>query len=757
MSTQGAQITGAHVYSCTRCSHSRVLIRSPPPKFSARTRLEDAALHNLAALRHACIEANIAVSVRPLYALSPLVPVIPMHTPRPISAPVTADAKHHPHAAGTNIAVIPSLSSNQSTATTAPAPPPAPPPPPPPPDPAAQQQRWRQLADAQLRHNTILRRIDAALERWRPTIRAGGLTGPCIRPASPPAASASAEPAFVPDAYQRCAIAAAEAGESFFLTGSAGTGKSYVLKHIIRALRARGREVAVTASTGCAAVAINGNTVHSATGVGLGLESMEEFRRRARTSRRMRELLTTIDVLVIDEVSMIDSYLFDKIELVTTTARAVQRLDKQSSRWSRKKRRLMKAQADKPFGGVQVIVCGDFFQLPPVAASDWALQHSKEKYFAFEAAAWKNTIKRTIVLRVVHRQSDVNFVGLLNEARYGVVSQSSQHVLEACLINPYADHLEITPSGDPLVFTKLFSYRKQVDKENYSRLHKITGYPGVKYVARDRIDDDQLGNLTRGAVQALLNNVQGLHITELKERSRVLCVKNIDKDNGIVNGSAGYVVGFQLPIEANQISFDAWEKMSPKQKQDAYETLAKKQGMTKQSLRDKDMQEKLKRTPRDTENGFFRMDGEHPDVIPVVRFDNGTEMAMLPQRWDVYNVKGDIMAWRSQIPLTLGWALSIHKSQGMSLPMVQTDLSRAFDFGQVYVAISRATSVQGLRLTSFDRNRVMAHEKVLKFYAKAEEEEARVVKQEEEGDSQVDVDVEAFKSGRQRQRGGGAG
>lgn len=514
---------------------------------------------------------------------------------------------------------------------------------------------------------------------------------------------------FDPD--QQAAIDAALKGESFFLTGSAGTGKSFVLKRIIHKLRELQMNVVVTASTGCAAVAIQGCTVHSASGIGLGMDSISRLRRVALNPRIMRKL-TDPDVLVIDEVSMLDSIVFDKIEAMYATARGAVA---KSRNFSKRSYNRMLSE-DEPFGGLQVIACGDFFQLPPVAASDPKLQHLKQKFFAFESEAWERTIQRTIVLRHVHRQADRKFVGLLNELRYGVVSLKTMRVLSACRMA--GAEAEIDADGQFVHYTKLFAYRAQVDSENTKRLECLKGMR-VAFGSKKQIKRDKLGLLPIATVESLLKSTAAEERLVLKVGARVLCVKNVDQACGIVNGSAGIVIGFTIPKqelvsrrlemrEANPEEFDNRK----------HAKMVTSDGLMEGEVVDLDnqhMRRVISTSPKGID-GAVEMDCEYGETMPVVQFDNGITRTMFVESWSVAGFNGDIVAERKQIPLVLGWALTIHKAQGMTLDRVETDVGRAFDYGQVYVAMSRSRSMQGLRLTTFNVNKVMTHEKVKRFY-----------------------------------------
>eukprot|EP00178_Gracilaria_changii_P002129 TRINITY_DN1316_c0_g1_i1.p1 TRINITY_DN1316_c0_g1~~TRINITY_DN1316_c0_g1_i1.p1 ORF type:complete len:724 (-),score=107.58 TRINITY_DN1316_c0_g1_i1:7771-9942(-) len=525
------------------------------------------------------------------------------------------------------------------------------------------------------------------------------------------------------DRYQTAALEAAKKGDSFFLTGSAGVGKSFVLRQIISELRESGKKVAVTASTGCAAVAIRGCTVHSFLSLGLGLDPEEHLKRRARKDRRLRRRLSGLDVLVIDEVSMIDSFLFDKIELMCAYGMESSRTCDVPPR-SATNNDENNVETLPVFGGLQVIVCGDFFQLPPVSCSEYRLQLVKEKFFAFEAKAWKRGINKAYCLHQVHRQNDKVFVGILNELRRGIVSNATKNVLHACCVRRDAIPVEVNENGAEIYYTKLYPYRNQVDRENITQLNAIPE-PAVRYIADDWVSKT-LGVLNQRTVQTMLDGVSALKSFTIKKSCRVLCIKNIDPDNGIVNGSGGIVTGFSLTGFARLEQLEKFKYMTEN-------GLAEGKGILMQDglfpeeqvelgkeKTDDIVLRLLKELPRD-ESGTVIMSAEKAQLIPVVKFDNGTWQSVPHVKWSVYGLRGEVVGTRTQIPLTLGWALSIHKAQGMTLQNVETDVGNSFDYGQVYVALSRATSLQGLRLVSFNPFKVMTHHKVTAFHETVED------------------------------------
>ncbi|KAI0561160.1 DNA helicase [Gracilaria domingensis] len=558
------------------------------------------------------------------------------------------------------------------------------------------------------------------------------------------------------DCYQTAALQAAKRGDSFFLTGSAGVGKSFVLRRIISELRANSKKVAVTASTGCAAVAIQGCTVHSFLSLGLGMDPEGTLRKRALRDRELRKRLDGLDVLVIDEVSMIDSFLFDKIEIMCAYGKAPkQRRRQRRSVLNEPSSAENETEHPKPplFGGLQVIVCGDFYQLPPVSCSDYRHQFLKEKFFAFESTAWKRRITKTFCLHEVHRQSDKVFIGMLNELRRGVVSTATKNVLDACCVRRSATPVELDGNGAEIHYTKLYPFRRQVDHENLTQLNEIP-VQAVRYLAKDMVSSD-LGPLNKRIVRTLLDGVSGLKMFTVKMSCRVLCVKNIDPDMGIVNGSAGIVTGFRLSDtcrleQLEKFKYMTTEDLAEKRDEMMKDGLLPEEQVQFDESKENDIVSKLlMELPRD-ENNVVIMSGDKPQLIPVVKFDNGTSQSVPEEKWTVYGLDGKVAGTRIQIPLTLGWALSIHKAQGMTLLNVETDVGGSFDYGQVYVALSRATSLQGLRILSFNPFKVRTHHKVRAFHDSVENEQrevkeeavARVKKEEQNSDEFLVSDSE---------------
>jgi ATP-dependent DNA helicase PIF1 len=403
---------------------------------------------------------------------------------------------------------------------------------------------------------------------------------------------------------QEEALKILKSGHNVFLTGAAGSGKTYLLNMYIQYLKAKGSTVGITASTGIAATHMEGMTIHSWAGIGLLRtatdKQIQDILDKKRIARRLRKTQT----LIIDEVSMLDAERIDLIEKVARFARGV---------W-------------KPFGGLQVVFCGDFFQLPPVAKANEPLPG-----FAYKSAAWQNMDLRVCYLHEQYRQGDQDLLKILNAIRDSAVDETVVNRLRQCRNNVLSpDH--------PGRFVRLYSHNPDVDQENEHELAGLSGKAnrytmetsGIPAIA----DSLKMGCL---APEKLL----------LKKGASVMFVKN-NFDQGYVNGTLGTVSGFN-------------------------------------------------------EKG-----------IPLIALRNKQEILAEPVTWSVEE-NGKTLAQIKQIPLRLAWAITVHKSQGMTLDAAQVDLSRCFESGMGYVALSRVRSLDGLRLTAFNDMALRVSQEVLAF------------------------------------------
>ncbi|KAJ5946786.1 ATP-dependent DNA helicase PIF1 [Penicillium verhagenii] len=457
--------------------------------------------------------------------------------------------------------------------------------------------------------------------------------------------------------------AVVERGKSIFFTGSAGTGKSVLMREIIKQLRLKYKRepdrVAVTASTGLAACNIEGVTLHSFAGIGLGKEAVPELVKKIKKNQKARNRWLRTKVLVVDEVSMVDGDLFDKLEEIARRIR----------------------NNGRPFGGIQLVVTGDFFQLPPVP------ERGQDAKFSFAAATWNTTIQHTILLTHVFRQRDPEFAAMLNELRLGNISPATESAFRK-LARPLGFH-------DELDATELFPTRQEVDNANSARMARLSG----DMQTFNAVDSGTIQNEAQR--EKMLSNCMAPITIRLKKGAQVMLIKNLE-DN-LVNGSIGRVVAFmdEANFDYYKTNEDEFHPDKDSNLDDADESAAR-------------ARKKLK--PLNNKEG--------PAVItrkwPLVCFTlpDGTERHLLcqPEAWKIELPNGEVQAQRLQVPLILAWALSIHKAQGQTLQRVKVDLGRVFEKGQAYVALSRATSQEGLQVTRFEPRKVMVHPKVTEFY-----------------------------------------
>lgn len=542
----------------------------------------------------------------------------------------------------------------------------------------------------------------------------------------------------------------AKKGKSIFFTGSAGTGKSILLKSIIKALKEiQGLgAVAVTASTGLAACNIGGITLHSFAGIGLGKGDLDSLVKTVKKNRKVVNRWKETQVLIIDEISMVDGVLFHNLDQI---ARKIRR------------------RYNSPFGGIQVIICGDFYQLPPVSKEEVQLDGTaikKDAIFAFESQAWDDALDHSIVLKEVFRQKgDQEFIDMLNEMRHGIVSPETEAEFRR-LSRPLD-----CPEG--IVPTELYATRDEVERANNQKLQRIQGE--IKhYIARDG------GSLPPHIRSKWLLNFMVPRELVLKENAQVMCVKNID--DTLVNGSLGKIIRFvdrdtymceKVYNESPHLDFEQFEKQVKKEqksrppeaysdsvfdflvrkyfhesKQNQGEKATKKnKENTEENAEEKTVKNEDVKNEHDSQNladpfedgnSFVSIENENIDrklkfikelqetskaeKYPLVRFlcpDGVTtrDHLMEPERWEIVDEKTqEVLVFRVQFPLMLAWALSIHKSQGQTLQKVRVVLTRTFENGQAYVALSRAVSRNGLQVLNFRGDRVRAHPTVESFY-----------------------------------------
>ncbi|KAJ5411509.1 uncharacterized protein N7487_005868 [Penicillium crustosum] len=468
---------------------------------------------------------------------------------------------------------------------------------------------------------------------------------------------------FLSDEQRAVLDAVVDRGKSMFFTGSAGTGKSVLMREIIAKLRNKYRKepdrIAVTASTGLAACNIGGVTLHSFAGIGLGKEPVPELVKKIKKNQKARNRWLRTKVLVVDEVSMVDGDLFDKLEEIARRIR----------------------NNGRPFGGIQLVVTGDFFQLPPVPDGS-----NREAKFAFAAASWTTCIQHTILLTNIFRQRDPEFADMLNEMRLGKITPRTIEAFKR-LSRP----LDVK---DQIEATELFPTRAEVDGANSARMGRLSG----EIMRFNAVDSGTIQDPQHR--ERLLANCMAPPMIQLKKGAQVMLIKNME--DSLVNGSIGKVVAFM-----SEDYFDSYKENDKNFTDDATASDDERAHRARKKLK-----------PMGYKEGPASMARKWP-LVSFLQPD-GSERHLLcqPETWKIELPNGEVQAQRQQVPLILAWALSIHKAQGQTLQRVKVDLGRVFEKGQAYVALSRAVSQEGLQVTRFEPRKVMVHPKVVEFYSK---------------------------------------
>ncbi len=392
-------------------------------------------------------------------------------------------------------------------------------------------------------------------------------------------------------------------GKNILLTGQAGTGKTYTLNMFMNWLKEEKVHVGLAGSTGIAAINIGGTTIHRMFGINrasniedfVNLLKYEEGVRRVH-AKRVKELME-FDIIIIDEVSMVGSPLFELIDFVLRKATG----------------------SDEPFGGVQMMFTGDFLQLPPVVGK-----------YAFESLIWEEARFSVIHLTKVHRQSDQEFLDVLSKVRLGVYDDQVANFIDSKMHN----------KAVPFEATKLYARNVSVDEENERMLDAVPGKERL-YIAELTGDESSLNMLTKG--------ITALEDLRLKVGVKVMALKN-GEDLTYVNGSIGTVL-----------------RMS--------------------------------------------------STSVVVEFENGEREAIEPWTWTANDSSGNKLASFTQIPLRPAYAITIHKSQGMTIDGdLIIDCNGIRSDGQFYVALSRIKDPSKLKITNFNRNSIKASSMAKSFY-----------------------------------------
>ncbi len=421
-------------------------------------------------------------------------------------------------------------------------------------------------------------------------------------------------------------------GHNIFITGPGGSGKSALIRLINSDAFKKFKNIQVTALTGCAAVLLNckAKTLHSWAGIGLGNGTIEQLVTKIKKNKFAKALWKETDILVVDEVSMLSLKLFNVLNSIGKAVR----------------------NNPNPFGGIQLIFSGDFFQLPPVGDKD----EPDTQRFCFESEDWNNVFNPHCQIQLVKifRQTDETYSTLLNQIREGKIKRKSNDLLLEYVGRSFDPNLVAEP-------TKLFPTRVKVENINNTKMSALQSDEKefkIKYLkdlemtrAERAIRCDYTDKDIQMELEFLANNLICEKEMKLKVGAQVMSIINIQSERGldVCNGSQGIITG------------------------------------------------------------FCAVSG-----CPQVKFNNGIEMIMTRNIWQSDKIPGIgvsqvplILAWALTIHKSQGAtmdAAEIDVGSGI------------FECGQTYVALSRVKSLNGLYLTSFDVTKIRINKKVKEYY-----------------------------------------
>jgi len=391
-------------------------------------------------------------------------------------------------------------------------------------------------------------------------------------------------------------------GHNAFLTGQAGSGKTYTLNKFIEWAREHRIGIAVTASTGIAATHINGTTIHSWSGIGIKEEITEKDLEKLAKKKELQKRFKSTKILIIDEVSMLSATFFDNLDLVCKYMN----------------------ENSLAFGGIQIILCGDLFQLPPIN------KYPKQLKMVVHSKAW-STMKPVICyLKEQHRQKTGDNLSLiLNNIRAGEPASADLETLNSRISQQKTEGI-----------TQLFSHNADVDLINQIELAKLNTKEKVFYT-------EKAGK--RALVEGLLKSCLAPEELKLKIGAQVMFIKN-DQSGRYANGTRGKVINFKK------------------------------------------------------ESGW-----------PIIETLDGRLVIAEPDSWSIKDEKGQDLASITQVPLRLAWAITIHKSQGMTLDSAFINLEKVFEYGMGYVALSRVKTLAGLHLEGFNQMSLKINPAIIKI------------------------------------------
>lgn len=405
---------------------------------------------------------------------------------------------------------------------------------------------------------------------------------------------------------QKLALELLKSGDNIFLTGGAGSGKSFVVREFMKDQDSE--LLPILASTGAAAVLLGGRTFHSFFGIGIMEGGLEATLARASKDQKLMKRLAKVEGVVIDEISMIPGVALQAAEFLCQTSR----------------------QSTLPWGGLRVIAVGDFGQLPPVTP------YGKKRDWCFLHEVWKKTQFINYELKINQRVNETNYLEILESIRTGKMNLNVKNFLNSRLKIHDENH-----SG-----TRLFPRREQSDGYNQKKLMEIPHEEEI-------IDSIYLGE--EKYITQLKKNAPVPEVLKLKKDSRIIFLKN-DAQKRWVNGTRGVVVD----IKPDEI---------------------------------------IVRKERLDQSGF------------------GREVKVEKMQFSLLDADGFSKASVIQFPLALGYATTIHKSQGATLDELWCDLGSLWEPGQAYVALSRLRDSNGLHIVRWSERSIITDPEVVKFYS----------------------------------------
>ena len=431
----------------------------------------------------------------------------------------------------------------------------------------------------------------------------------------------------------------------YFVTGQGGTGKTRLIEKFVEHSIRNQTVFQVCALTGCATILLpemcKARTIHSWSGIKLCKGDNQRIISNALKNRKAKASWKKVRVLIVDEVSMMSVKMLEVLDTIARKARFMNNL---------------------PFGGIQVVFVGDFYQLPPVGT----MGDPATERFCFESELWNSIFPKNnhIELKTVFRQTDSQFKEILSQIRTATLTDANSKILEGYVKREYNPD-----KYNGCVPPKLYPTRAKAEFLNNLRYSKLESKEYVYEYKRhdfDENDKNKSGSDSKTVsikecisreeyeyeCDQLMNTSSFQEVLELKVGAVVMCTVNLDMDNGICNGSQGIITSIDETGVGN---------------------------------------------------------------YPVVKFTNGVKQIITPhyiqsEEYPTISV--------GQIPLCLAWAMTIHKIQGATLAMASIDVGgQIFEYGQTYVALSRVQSLDGLYLSAFNAYKIRANERVIEFYA----------------------------------------